>query len=59
MYCCSMHPMRYSAVADRDRPASTWELTSVDLVIHVAMAAAVGYMQSTFALLPVVRSCYV
>ena len=40
MYCCSMPPMRYSATAGRGRPASTRELTSVDLVIHVAMAAA-------------------
>ena len=40
MFCCSMPQMRYSAAADRGRPASMTELTSVDLVIHVAMAAA-------------------
>ena len=43
MCCCSMPPMRYSAVADGGRPASTWELTCVDLVIHVAMAAATHF----------------
>ena len=40
MYCCSIPPMRYSAAADRGRPASMRELTSVYLVNHVAMAAA-------------------
>ena len=47
MYCCSTPAMRYSAKAGRSRPASTRDLTSVDLVIYIAMAAAtrilVGY----------------
>ena len=45
MYCCSMPPKRYSAMADRDRPASTRELTFVDLAIHVAMVTAIQILE--------------
>ena len=47
MFCCSMPSMKFSASTGIGHPASTRDLTSVDLVIHVAMAGdtriLVGY----------------